>query len=171
MCGFFGFILIFGEFLSQITVRIVILFYTKLLKKPSTVTQMCTRGTHKNQDSRIHSDHSIFHLIWPDTFSFYYLWCCGILVCRSLWPLRLTDLKKSFHIQHCGILGYLLHYLNKTPTMVFVTLKISLFSTVFYKIKRPAGGSDGKESSCSGGDWGLIPESGRSSREGNGYPL
>ena len=40
---------------------------------------------------------------------------------------------------------------------------------VFYKIKRPTGGSDGKESSCDGGDWGLIPESGRSPGEGNGY--
>ena len=55
--------------------------------------------------------------------------------------------------------------------MVFVILKISLFFMVFYKIKRPAGGSVGKESSGDGGDWGLIPESGRSPGEGNGYPL
>ena len=33
------------------------------------------------------------------------------------------------------------------------------------------GGSDGKESACSAGDLGLIPVSGRSSGEGNGYPL
>ena len=32
-------------------------------------------------------------------------------------------------------------------------------------------GSDGKESSCSAGDPGLIPGLGRSHREGNGYPL
>ena len=32
------------------------------------------------------------------------------------------------------------------------------------------GGSDGKESAYNG-DPGLIPRSGRSSREGNGYPL
>ena len=32
-------------------------------------------------------------------------------------------------------------------------------------------GSDGKESACSAGDLGLIPGSGRSSVEGNGYPL
>ena len=32
-------------------------------------------------------------------------------------------------------------------------------------------GSDGKESACNGGDPGLIPRSGRSPREGNGYPL
>ena len=33
------------------------------------------------------------------------------------------------------------------------------------------GGSDGKESACSAGDPGLIPESRRSPGEGNGYPL
>ena len=32
------------------------------------------------------------------------------------------------------------------------------------------GGSDGKESACNVGDLGLIPESGRSPGEGNGYP-
>ena len=33
------------------------------------------------------------------------------------------------------------------------------------------GDSDGKESSCHAGDWGLIPGSERSPGEGNGYPL
>ena len=33
------------------------------------------------------------------------------------------------------------------------------------------GGSDSKESACSTGDLGLIPGSGRSSGEGNGYPV
>ena len=33
------------------------------------------------------------------------------------------------------------------------------------------GGSDGKEFTCNVGDVGLIPGSGRSPREGNGYPL
>ena len=33
------------------------------------------------------------------------------------------------------------------------------------------GGSDGKESACNAGDVGLIPGSGGSPREGNGYPL
>ena len=33
------------------------------------------------------------------------------------------------------------------------------------------GGSDGKESACSAGDWGLISGSGRSPGEGNGNPL
>ena len=39
---------------------------------------------------------------------------------------------------------------------------------------RPMGfpsGSDGKESACNAGDPGLIPGSGRSPEEGNGYPL
>ena len=31
--------------------------------------------------------------------------------------------------------------------------------------------SDAKESACNAGDLGLIPESGRSSGEGNGYPV
>ena len=34
-----------------------------------------------------------------------------------------------------------------------------------------SGGSDSKESACSTGDPGLIPGSGRSPGEGNGYPL
>ena len=33
------------------------------------------------------------------------------------------------------------------------------------------GGSDSKESACNAGDLGLIPGSGRSPQEGNGYPL
>ena len=33
------------------------------------------------------------------------------------------------------------------------------------------GGSDNKESNCNARDVGLIPGSGRSSGEGNGYPL
>ena len=33
------------------------------------------------------------------------------------------------------------------------------------------GGLDGKEYTCSAGDLGLIPGSGRSPSEGNGYPL
>ena len=33
------------------------------------------------------------------------------------------------------------------------------------------GGSDGKESACNAGDLGSIPGLGRSSGEGNGYPL
>ena len=33
------------------------------------------------------------------------------------------------------------------------------------------GGSDGKESTCKAGDEGLIPELGRSPREGNGNSL
>ena len=33
------------------------------------------------------------------------------------------------------------------------------------------GGSDGKQSACNAGDWGSIPGSGRSPREGNGNPF
>ena len=37
--------------------------------------------------------------------------------------------------------------------------------------KELPGGSDGKESACSVADLGLIPGSGRSLGEGNGFPL
>ena len=40
----------------------------------------------------------------------------------------------------------------------------------YYSIDFP-GGSDGKASAYNAGDLGLIPGSGRSPEEGNGYPL
>ena len=42
---------------------------------------------------------------------------------------------------------------------------------VFRSVKGFLGGLNGKESVCNAGDLGLIPESGRSLGEGNGYPL
>ena len=45
---------------------------------------------------------------------------------------------------------------------------------IYYYIYTPLGlpgGSDGKESTCSAGDLGLIPGLGRSDGEGNGYPF
>ena len=44
-------------------------------------------------------------------------------------------------------------------------------SWVVFKTCGLPGGSDGKESACSAGDLGSIPGSGRSPRDGNGYPL
>ena len=46
--------------------------------------------------------------------------------------------------------------------------------TLDYRRTNPGsvpGGSDGKESTCSAGDLGLIPGLGRTLGEGNGYPL
>ena len=47
--------------------------------------------------------------------------------------------------------------------------------TIWYKLRTWgsgfSGGSDGKESACNAGDPGSIPGAGRSSGEGNGYPL
>ena len=40
----------------------------------------------------------------------------------------------------------------------------------YYSVGFP-GGSDSKESACNAGNPGLIPGSGKSLREGNGYPL
>ena len=66
-----------------------------------------------------------------------------VLICTSL---IISDIKHLF--------GYI--------------LAIRRFSSE--KISFP-GGSDGKESACNAGDWGLIPGSGRSPGGGNGNPL
>ena len=65
--------------------------------------------------------------------------------------------------------SFLLHFLgvssNDTKQRGFLC---------FPCIKEPLplpGGSDGKESACGVGDVGSIPGSGRSPREGNGYPF
>ena len=47
---------------------------------------------------------------------------------------------------------------------------LTIFATSYEFIGGFPSGSDGKES-CNAGDLGLIPESGRSAREGNDYPL
>ena len=46
-----------------------------------------------------------------------------------------------------------------------------IFQTQGLNLSLFPGGSDGKESACSAGDLGMIPGSGRSPGEGNGYPL
>ena len=45
-----------------------------------------------------------------------------------------------------------------------------IFEVLFSFMGFPSG-SDGKESDCNAGDLGSIPGSGRSPKEGNGYPL
>ena len=54
--------------------------------------------------------------------------------------------------------------------MIHKTREI-LYLTYYYKGYRFPGGSDGKESTCSVGDLGLIPRLGRSPGQGNGNPL
>lgn len=80
---FFLLFCLFCFVFCQITVRTVIPFYTKLLKKAQS-QKTCTGETRKNQDFRIHSDHSIFHLRWPATLSFYYPCCCCSVLSLSL---------------------------------------------------------------------------------------
>ena len=46
----------------------------------------------------------------------------------------------------------------------------NLMKYMYFCVHLP-GGSDSKESTCSAGDLGLIPGSGRSPGEENGYPL
>ena len=57
-----------------------------------------------------------------------------------------------------------------------INLSIGLFFWRRYKLPTPVffgfpGGSAGKESTCNGGDLGLIPGLGRSPGEGKGYAL
>ena len=51
----------------------------------------------------------------------------------------------------------------------YINKKSHIFYTIF--IRNVPGGSDCKESAHNAEDPGLIPESGRSHGEGNGYPL
>ena len=53
----------------------------------------------------------------------------------------------------------------------WVTALESAFSTSSGDSMGFPGGSDGKKSACNAGDSSLIPGSGRSPGEGNGYPL
>ena len=55
--------------------------------------------------------------------------------------------------------------------LLFGRPKISFKVLLLAFIRGFPGGSDGKESTCNEGDWGVIPGSGRSPGEGNGYPL
>ena len=48
---------------------------------------------------------------------------------------------------------------------------ISIINLIFTKVPGFPGGSDGKESACNAEDQGLIPRSGRPTREGTGNPL
>ena len=55
--------------------------------------------------------------------------------------------------------------------MFIVSLYLGLEKLLVTGSKGFPGGSAGKESACNAGDMGLIPGSGRSPGEGNGYPL
>ena len=52
-----------------------------------------------------------------------------------------------------------------------VPQNITVFGDTAFKNRSFPGGSDGKESACNAGHWGLIPGSGRSPGKGNDYPL
>ena len=57
---------------------------------------------------------------------------------------------------------------------IFSELHVTLskeFYLIYPRLSGFSGGSDSKESACSGGDLSLIPGSGRSHGEGNGKPL
>ena len=60
-----------------------------------------------------------------------------------------------------------------TPTSKYINFYFVIFKDSIYYLAPigSPGGSDGKESTCSSGDLGSIPESGRSPEEGNGKLL
>ena len=60
------------------------------------------------------------------------------------------------------------HSVAKSRTQV---KEFSMHAHVVTRSLGISGGSDGKESDYNAGDSGLIPGSGRSPGEGNGYPL
>ena len=57
------------------------------------------------------------------------------------------------------------------PWSVGLTVLLSRLVNLKQKLKDIPGGPDGKESAGNAGDLGLIPGSGRSPGEENGYPL
>ena len=62
------------------------------------------------------------------------------------------------------------HYFSWDTAVIFIFTLCMCLSTILLWCRHPCS-SNGKESACSAGDPGLIPESERSSGEGNGNPL
>ena len=95
------------------------------------------------------------------------LWLIGFYSRNGFLSLRDPETKKDLSniVQQVGIQPEM--WLGPGPP-----LKIShTICRAQCKIKGFPGGSDGKESACNAGDTGLIPGSGRSPGEGNGYSL
>ena len=99
------------------------------------------------------------------------------LLCWSECPPSLVDLiRLRRSLQHLS-LGCQLPLLSAKKTSVRYCATWATVGSVFVHLGSSdpltgfPGGSDGKESACNAGDLGLIPGSGRSPGEGNGYPL
>ena len=60
---------------------------------------------------------------------------------------------------------------TKTNTILYHLHGVSQIYNKLVNLSGFPGGSYGKESACTAGDPGLIPESRRAPGEGNGYPL
>ena len=60
---------------------------------------------------------------------------------------------------------------NQLICLSFNFLSMVMNDAYFIELRSFPSGSDGKISACNAGDLGLIPELGRSPREGNGNPL
>ena len=96
-----------------------------------------------------------------------YLWVWKI-PWRREWLPTPVFFPREFHGQR-SLVGYCPwgHKESASTERLIRSLSLLYYSIGLYS----PGGSDGKESACSVGDLGSIPESGRSSGEGNGNPL
>ena len=109
--------------------------------------------------------------------------CCPLILCNHItWPqpnLLLLSISHSCYLERSHAFVYFLQTLYYILEKEMVTpLQYSCLENPmargawvgYYSVGFP-GGSDSKESACNAGNLGLIPGSGRSPGEGNGYPL
>ena len=110
------------------------------------------------------------------------VFCCSVLVPTPV--ILFLDIRLSWKLfcvsyglwELC--LGSLRPWMKIPTSRVYLSLPFQLFCVLCHAIHvspfLPGGfpdSSDGKESACNAGDPGSIPGLGRSSGEGNGYPL
>ena len=98
-------------------------------------------------------------------------------------PNQFKYLGPTIHLLHTGMheLIHIITHKSHQPFLFTYTHVFKFKNSIFMKLVfshrittaqwASLGGSDGKESACNVGDWGSIPQLGRSPGEGNGYPF
>ena len=96
-----------------------------------------------------------------------------------------TEFLRQIHLHNPGVVDWqssltVAGYIRRCSTMHILPIIQSVIIRcmyswrIFKRLMRPMGfpcASAGKESTCTEGDLGLVPELGRSPGEGKGYPL